>query len=108
VRRLQALLDSDELQEALQRADGKPVRIFVEGAFDLMHYGHANAFRQARSLGTYLVAGVNSSESIEACKGAAPIMSDDERVAVVSSCKWVDEVIPRTPYVGRHGDCGHR
>jgi cytidyltransferase-like protein len=43
----------------------KEVRIFVEGAFDVMHYGHANAFRQARSLGTYLVAGVNSSESIE-------------------------------------------
>jgi ethanolamine-phosphate cytidylyltransferase len=26
-------------------------------------------------------------------------MTDDERLAVVSACKWVDEVIPKTPYV---------
>jgi ethanolamine-phosphate cytidylyltransferase len=87
-----------ELQEALDNEDtkkiseekeaGKEVRIFFEGAFDVMHYGHANGFRQARALGTYLVAGVNSSESVEACKGAPPIMSDDERIAVVAACKW--------------------
>jgi len=99
VRRLQTLLESDEFQGALTRADGRPVRIFVEGAFDLMHYGHANAFRQAKRLGTFLVAGVNSSETVEACRGAPPIMTDEERLAVVAACKWVDEVIPRTPYV---------
>ena len=28
-----------------------------------------NAFRQGRALGTYLIVGVNSDESITACKG---------------------------------------
>ena len=28
-----------------------------------------NAFRQARSLGTHLIVGVNSDETITACKG---------------------------------------
>ena len=31
--------------------------------------GHMNAFRQGRALGTYLIVGVNSDESITACKG---------------------------------------
>lgn len=77
----------------------KEIRVFVEGAFDLMHYGHANAFRQARAVGTYLVAGVNSAETIEVAKGAPPVLTDEERCAVVGACKWVDEVIPKTPYV---------
>ena len=34
------------------------VRIFMEGAFDLMHYGHMNAFRLGAALGTKLVVGV--------------------------------------------------
>lgn len=42
------------------------VRIFMDGAFDLTHYGHMNAFRLGRSLGSYLVVGVNSDESIAA------------------------------------------
>jgi cytidyltransferase-like protein len=36
------------------------VRIWMDGAFDMLHYGHMNAFRQGRAYGTYLVVGVNS------------------------------------------------
>lgn len=32
----------------------------MDGAFDMLHYGHMNAFRQGRAYGTYLVVGVNS------------------------------------------------
>lgn len=56
--------------------------ILSTGAFDMMHYGHMNAFRQAKSLGTFLVVGVNSSESITKCKGP-PVMDDEERIATV-------------------------
>ena len=76
----------------------KEIRIFMEGAFDLMHFGHMNAFRLGRSLGTHLVVGVNSDESITECK-AAPLMTIDERLAMVRSCKFVDEVVPNTPYI---------
>ena len=64
-----------------------------------MHYGHANAFRLGRSLGTCLVVGVNDSQSITDSKGSNPVMNDEERVAVVKSCRWVDEVITHVPYV---------
>ena len=71
-----------------------------DGAFDLLHYGHMNAFRLARSLGTHLIVGLNSDESITECKGP-PLMQDDERLTMVSACKFVDEVIPGCPYVVR-------
>lgn len=90
------------LGEKLQSDEGsqtkKEVRIFMEGAFDLMHFGHMNAFRLGRSLGTHLVVGVNSDESITECK-AAPLMNIEERLAMVRSCKFVDEVVPNTPYI---------
>jgi ethanolamine-phosphate cytidylyltransferase len=92
------------LQEKLLRpssdqvGEKQGIRIFMDGAFDMMHFGHMNAFRLARSLGTHLVVGVNSDESITECKGA-PLMSDHERLTMVSSCKFVDEVIPGCPYI---------
>ena len=82
--------DSDE--------ERKEIRIFMDGAFDLTHFGHLNAFRLARSLGTHLVVGVNSDESITKCKGA-PLMNDEERMTMVQSCKFVDEVVPDCPYI---------
>lgn len=77
----------------------RQIRIFMEGAFDITHYGHMNAFRQGAALGNYLIVGVNSSESIAECKGSRPVMTDDERCAAVAACRFVDEVIPKTPYV---------
>lgn len=71
----------------------------MDGAFDMMHYGHVNAFRQGRSMGTYLVVGVNDDASITQCKGTPPVMNDAERVAMVKGCKFVDEVVPNVPYV---------
>jgi len=30
----------------------------MSGCFDMMHYGHANALRQAKAHGDYLIAGL--------------------------------------------------
>mmetsp|Transcript_3787 Transcript_3787/g.8339 ORF Transcript_3787/g.8339 Transcript_3787/m.8339 type:complete len:552 (-) Transcript_3787:75-1730(-) len=76
----------------------REIRIFMDGAFDIMHYGHMNAFRLGRSLGTYLIVGVNSDESITQCKGP-PLMNDKERLTMVQGCKFVDEVVPNCPYI---------
>ncbi len=86
------ILQDDETKK------GGEVRIFMDGAFDMMHYGHMNAFRLARSLGTHLVVGVNSDESIKECKGP-PLMNDEERLTMVKGCKFVDDVVPECPYV---------
>eukprot|EP00262_Sarcandra_glabra_P008025 TRINITY_DN21197_c0_g1_i2.p1 TRINITY_DN21197_c0_g1~~TRINITY_DN21197_c0_g1_i2.p1 ORF type:complete len:428 (+),score=86.41 TRINITY_DN21197_c0_g1_i2:159-1442(+) len=75
----------------------RPVRVYMDGCFDLMHYGHANALRQAKALGDELVVGVVSDEEIIANKGP-PVLSMEERVVLVRGLKWVDEVITNAPY----------
>ncbi|OAY69478.1 Ethanolamine-phosphate cytidylyltransferase [Ananas comosus] len=73
----------------------RPVRVYMDGCFDLMHYGHANALRQAKSLGDVLVVGVVSDEEIVANKGP-PVLSMEERVMlfylarILSSLKHMD------------------
>jgi len=91
-------LDQTEEREQPQNQPKQEVRIFMDGAFDLLHYGHMNAFRLAKSLGTHLIVGVNSDASITECKGA-PLMADRERLAMVKQCKFVDEVVEDCPYV---------
>lgn len=84
-----------------EAASGKPkkeIRVWMDGAFDMMHYGHVNAFRQGRSLGTHLIVGVNSDETITKCKGK-PICSEQERIDTVRGCKFVDEVVEGVPYI---------
>ncbi|KAG8376354.1 hypothetical protein BUALT_Bualt09G0054400 [Buddleja alternifolia] len=80
-----------------KKSSKKRVRVYMDGCFDLMHYGHANALRQAKALGDELVVGVVSDEEIVANKGP-PVLSMQERLALVSGLKWVDEVIPNAPY----------
>lgn len=76
----------------------KPVRVYMDGCFDAMHFGHANALRQARALGDVLVVGINPEREIRKHKGP-PVMTDHERYVAVSSVKWVDEVLVDVPYV---------
>ncbi|KAJ8540013.1 hypothetical protein K7X08_026402 [Anisodus acutangulus] len=75
----------------------KRIRVYMDGCFDLMHYGHANAIRQAKTLGDELIVGVVSDEEIVANKGP-PVLCMEERLALVSGLKWVDEVIANAPY----------
>mmetsp|Transcript_31533 Transcript_31533/g.46785 ORF Transcript_31533/g.46785 Transcript_31533/m.46785 type:complete len:515 (-) Transcript_31533:147-1691(-) len=99
LRYLQDKLDASDDDDSSTRDNNKAVRIFIDGAFDMMHYGHMNAFRLARSLGTHLIVGINSDESITECKGSSPLMNDQERLTMVQACKFVDEVIPGAPYI---------
>merc|ERR1712183_658067 len=47
----------------------------------MMHFGHANALRQARSLGDYLVVGVHSDAEITKNKGP-PVMNEEEKMGI--------------------------
>ncbi|CAL9102403.1 unnamed protein product [Musa textilis] len=81
----------------IRRRRKKPVRVYMDGCFDMMHYGHCNALRQARALGDQLVVGVVSDDEITANKGP-PVTPLHERMIMVGAVKWVDEVIPNAPY----------
>lgn len=76
----------------------KKTIVWADGCFDMFHYGHANALRQSRQLGNKLIAGIHSNKSILENKGL-PVMEDDERIEMVSSCRYVDEVVIDAPFV---------
>ncbi|KAL6142442.1 hypothetical protein ACLB2K_060724 [Fragaria x ananassa] len=80
-----------------RRQKNRPVRVYMDGCFDMMHYGHCNALRQARALGDQLVVGVVSDAEIIVNKGP-PVTPLNERMIMVKAVKWVDEVIPDAPY----------
>jgi len=78
-------------------ADKRQVRVWADGCFDMVHFGHANALRQAKQMGDYLCVGVHSDDEISKNKGP-PVFNEKERVRMVKAIKWVDEVIPDAPY----------
>lgn len=70
------------------------VKVLTVGVFDLLHIGHINLFRRAKSQGDYLIVAVQRSEVVEKYKpGTRLYFGTDERKAIVSSIRYVDEVI---------------
>jgi cytidyltransferase-like protein len=74
----------------------EPVRVYVDAVADLMHPGHIAMFKRAREQGDLLVVGIHSDAVVAGYK-RQPIMTMEERIAVVQACRYVDEVIPDAP-----------
>ena len=72
-------------------------RVYVDMVGDLFHAGHVSLLREARRHGDWLVVGVLS-DDIAAAYKRRPIMTLAERVAVIESCRYVDEVIEDAPF----------
>jgi glycerol-3-phosphate cytidylyltransferase len=72
------------------------MRIYNGGTYDLFHWGHVELLRRLKEMagpdGVVIVA-VNTDEFVEQFKGSKPIMSLEERMAVLRGCRYVDEVI---------------
>jgi cytidyltransferase-like protein len=75
----------------------EPTRVYVDMVGDLFHPGHVALLRAARDFGDQLVVGVLSDATVAAYK-RRPVMTMAERVAVIEACRYVDEVIPDSPY----------
>ena len=74
------------------REEGRTV-VFTNGCFDLLHPGHVRLFETARQHGDVLVVAINGDESVRRLKGdARPILSAEERGAILGSLEAVDAV----------------
>ena len=68
--------------------------VFTNGCFDILHAGHIDLLKRAKSLGTKLIVGINSDESVRQIKGASrPFISENERAEILRGLKSVDEVL---------------
>lgn len=67
-------------------------RVITFGTFDVLHVGHINILERARALGEHLVVGVSSDALNLAKKGRLPVYSQEHRMRLVSSLRFVDDV----------------
>lgn len=66
-------------------------RVITFGTFDLFHIGHLNILKRAKEQGDYLIVGVSSDE-LNKKKGKVSIIPLNDRIDIVKSIKYVDEV----------------
>jgi glycerol-3-phosphate cytidylyltransferase len=71
------------------------LRIYAGGTFDLFHAGHARFLQTCSKLGSVVVS-LNTDEFIADYKGKPPVMTYQERLEVLASCRYVDRVIPNS------------
>jgi rfaE bifunctional protein nucleotidyltransferase chain/domain len=68
--------------------------VFTNGVFDILHRGHLDYLREARSLGSLLIVGLNSDDSVRRLKGPTrPLFGVEDRAFALSSLRYVDHVI---------------
>lgn len=79
------------------------VTVLTYGTFDLFHIGHVFLLRRLRDLGGRLVVGCSTDE-FNAVKGKNTILPYDQRVEVLRSCRYVDDVFPETAWEQKRED----
>ena len=68
------------------------MRVITFGTFDILHYGHIRILQRAREMGTSLIVGVSSDALNESKKGRKPVYSEFERMEIIRSFRFVDDV----------------
>lgn len=76
-------------------ADRKGSVAITYGTYDLFHVGHVRLFMRIKAQFDRLIVAVSTDE-FNAIKGKRSVMSYADRVELVSSCRYVDTVIPET------------
>tara|TARA_Y100001938_G_scaffold151066_1_gene245630 strand:- start:4641 stop:5024 length:384 start_codon:yes stop_codon:yes gene_type:complete len=67
--------------------------VWTNGCFDILHRGHIELFKYAKSLGTRLYVGIDSDEKVKLDKGPnRPINNLEDRKFLLESVRYVDKV----------------
>ena len=67
--------------------------VWVNGTFDVLHRGHIELFKHAKSLGDFLIVGTDTDRRITQLKGKnRPINTLENREAMLRSIRYIDIV----------------
>jgi len=64
---------------------------YTYGVYDLFHIGHINLFKRIKENCNKLIVGVHTDEQVITYK-RQPIIPYEQRLEIIRSCKYVDEV----------------
>lgn len=68
--------------------------VLTFGVYDMLHIGHILLFKRARELGSRLIVAVQDGDTVVKYKpGTKLVYSTDERLYMVSTIRYVDEVV---------------
>ncbi len=67
--------------------------VFTNGCFDIIHRGHLELLKYCRDIGSYVIVGLNSDDSVKRLKGnERPYFNEQDRKFLLESLSCVDEV----------------
>ena len=67
--------------------------VFTNGCFDIIHRGHLELLKYCRDIGSYVIVGLNSDDSVKRLKGSErPYFNEQDRKFLLESLSCVDEV----------------
>ena len=81
------ILSREELATEVRRRQQAGERgVFTNGCFDLLHFGHLRYLQEARTLGDFLILGLNSDTSTRLLKGPGrPLAPETERAEILAA-----------------------
>ena len=68
-------------------------KVMVFGAFDGLHPGHLDFFKQAKKYGDFLIVSVGTDRNVAAIKGKKPLFNQKERLELIASVELVDKSV---------------
>jgi len=69
-------------------------KIWTNGCFDILHRGHIELFKYAKSLGDILVVGIDTDEKVKRDKAQnRPFNCLADRIFLLQSIKYIDEIV---------------
>lgn len=69
---------------------------YTTGVFDLLHIGHLNIIKRAKSQCDKLIVGVSTDELVAQYKHQITHIPYEDRIEIIRSIKYVDEAVAQT------------
>lgn len=66
---------------------------YTQGVYDMFHIGHLNLLKESKKQCDFLIVGVNSDELVKNYKNKIPVITENCRIEIIGSIKYVDHVI---------------
>jgi len=69
-------------------------KVWINGCFDVLHRGHVEMFKFAKSQGDFLVVGIDSDDRVRQLKGYhRPINNQEDRRFFLEAIRFIDQVV---------------